>query len=186
MMPVETPTPVHSKEIRPPMLQLLMAFWSVAHLRRGPSDFPASPYLLAPVLAAHWALGVILGLFSVPLGEAVVSALLGTLTLVAVIQAMLLARRKAGRSLQTLTALGGAEVVIGLAAVPIYALAPFAPDPGLPALLTLALVVWNFVVAAHVLRSALDVTPPVAYLVAAGYIIFSMALAQSIAPPAVT
>jgi hypothetical protein len=168
------------------MLPLLMAFWSVTRLRRGPQDFPASVYLLGVVLAAHWLLGVLLGLFSIPLGEALVSALLGTLTLVAVVHGLLLVRRKPQRSVQALIALGGAEVVIGLAAIPIYGWAPIAPDAALPALLTLGLIGWNYAVAAHVLRRALDITAPASYLVAAGYIIFSMALAQSIAPPAVT
>lgn len=167
------------------MLPLLMAFWSVTRLRRGPQDFPASPYLLGLVLAVHWLLGVLLGLFSVPLAAALASALLGTLTLVAVVQGLLLVRRKPRRSAQTLIALGGAEVVIGLMAMPVYALAPVAPDAALPALLTLALIGWNYVVAAHVLRHALAITAPASYLVAAGYIIFSMALAQGIAPPAV-
>ena len=135
------------------------------------------------MLAAHWGTGVLLGLFSLTPTMALLSALVGTLIMVALVHGLLLLHRQHSRVTQTLTALAGCEVLIGLLALPLtvlfYAGGTMAE---LASLLSLLLLGWNVAVAAHIFRHALNVSMGMGILFAVGYTLISMSLSGFIAP----
>lgn len=159
------------------METLIRALVAIALLRRGPQTLPASTFLLYLALAAHWGTGVLLGLFSLPPAMALLSALAGTLVMVALVHGLLLLHRLHARVTQTLTALAGCEVLLGLLALPLTLL--FYAGGGmaeLAALLSLLLLGWNVAVAAHIFRHALNVSVGMGVLFAIGYTLISMSL----------
>ncbi|HKJ76836.1 MAG TPA: hypothetical protein VKA64_06495, partial [Gammaproteobacteria bacterium] len=98
--------------------------------------------------------------------------LIGTLVVVAFVQGTLAVARRAPRTRQSLTALAGCEVLIGLVALPVVA-ALRGADPGGAGIILLLLLGWNLMVANHVFRHALDLGPFAGIAVAAGYMIVS-------------
>jgi hypothetical protein len=165
------------------METLIRTIAAIALLRRGPQTLPASTFLLYLLLAAHWGTGVLLGLFSFSTAMALLSALAGTLIMVALVHGLLLLHRLHSRVTQTLTALAGCEVLIGLVGVPLTALFYAGGTMSeLAALLSLLLLGWNVAVAAHIFRHALNVSMGVGVLFAIGYMLISISLSGLIGP----
>lgn len=156
---------------------LFRAWASIALLQRGPQTLPASTYLLALTLAAHLSTGVLLGLFSLSPAMALMSAMVGTLVMVALVHGLLLLHRLHARVTQTLTALAGCEVLIGLLVLPLTVLYYIGGGMAeLATLLSLLLLAWNVAVAAHIFRHALNVSVGVGVMFAIGYTLISLSL----------
>ena len=155
------------------MQSLVRTILEIAVLRTPPHAVPASTSLLVLMLGLHLLVGFVHGQLSLSAGAAAGSALLGTLVVAAFVHGMLAVARKAPRTRQTLTALAGCEVVIGLVALPVVMAFQGTEDPGGAGILLLALLGWNLAVATHVFRHALDVSPFAGVAVAAGYMIVS-------------
>lgn len=165
------------------METLFRAIGAIALLRRGPQILPASTILLYLALAAHWATGVLLGLFTFSPVMALLSALVGTLIMVALVHGLLLLHKLHSRVTQTLTALAGCEVLLGLVALPLTALFHAGGVMAeLAELLSLLLLAWNVAVAAHIFRHALNVSIGMGALFAVGYILISLSLSGLIVP----
>ncbi len=165
------------------MEALFRAIASIAMLQRGPQILPASRHLMALALAAHLGTGVLLGMYALSSGMALLSAFVGTLIMVALVHGLLLLHQRQARVMQTLTALAGCEVLIGLLALPLTAL--YYAGGGvaeLAALLSLLLFVWNVTVAAHIFRHALDVSMWMGVLFAVGYTLISLSLSGFLGP----
>lgn len=163
------------------METLFRAIGSIILLRQGPQVLPASGFLLSLALGAHWGTGVLLGLFSLSPGLALLSALAGTLIMVALVHGLLLLHGLHSRATQTLSALAGCEVLLGLLALPLTAL--FFAGGGmaeLATLLSLLLLGWNIAVAAHIFRHALGVSMGMGVLFAIGYTLISIGLSSLI------
>jgi len=154
---------------------LVRVIWLIALLRQGPQVLPVSTFLLWLVLGAHWATGVLLGLFSFPVGESLLSALAGTLIMAAVVHTLLLLYRHHNRLVQTLTALAGCEVLLGLLGIPPTALF-YAGAQDIAAMLSLLLLGWNIAIAAHIFRHAVGVTLGMGFFYAIVYILISISL----------
>lgn len=142
------------------MYAFVQPFVQIALLRATPQDLPLSPFLLKLTLIVHATLGVIMFTHRLPLPESVLAGLTSTLVMCALTASLLFANRRSARIVQTLTAIAGSDIVIGVVALPLTAwLHNIADGPaasGIPGLLFLALVVWNLIVAGHVLRHALS------------------------------
>ena len=165
------------------METLFRATLAIALLRKGPQTLPASPFLLYLVLVVHWATGVVLGLFSLSLPLALLSSLTGTLIMVALVHGLLLLHGLHSRVTQTLSALAGCEVLIGLLALPLTALFYTGGTMAeLAALLSLLLLGWNVAVAAHIFRHALNVSMGMGLLFAIGYTLISLSLSGLVGP----
>lgn len=165
------------------MRALFRAVLSIALLQSGPQVLPTSTVLLVLALAAHFGTGVLLGLFSLSLPMALLSALAGTLIVVALVHGLLLLHRRRARVTQTLTALAACEVLIGLLALPLTAL--YYTSGGmaeLASLLSLLMLGWNVAVAAHIFRHALSVSMGMGVLFAIGYIIVALGLSGLVSP----
>ncbi len=159
------------------MNKLLKVFVDICLFRAGPQQLPASAFLLGLALAVHWLIDVVLELFSAPLVESLLMALLDTLLPLAVVYGLLLLYRRPARLEQTATALLGSEVLLDLPLLPLSAWVVFgAADPTLPSLLSLLLLVWAVAVAAHILHHALNVNRAIAAAYAVVYTVLSYAL----------
>jgi len=164
---------------------LFRIIWQIALLRQGPQALPASSALLWLALGSHWLIGVLLGLGTLPLEMAMLSALVGTLLMVALVHGLLLLHRRHSRAPQTLTALAACEILLGLFAIPVGVW--FNMGGGLQdiaVLLSLALFGWNIAIAAHILRHALEVSPGMGFLFAVGYTLVAISLGGLFLPPA--
>jgi hypothetical protein len=159
------------------MKLLFTTFWQIALMRAHPEVLPASRYLLGLCLFVHWLTGITLGLFSLSPAQALLSALVGTLMMVALVQIILMLNRYRERFLQTITALAGCEVLIGLLAIPVTAIY-YAGDAGkgAAALLSLAILGWNVAIAAHIFRHALSTSQGMGFVYAIGYMLFSITI----------
>ncbi len=158
------------------MQQLLKVFVAICLLRAGPQHLPASRFLLGLALVAHVLLGLAFALFTLPLAQALLAAVIGTALLLGVVQALLLVHRKSQRLQQTATALAGSEFILGLLALPPTLWFHAVQDNSariVPSLLSLLLIVWSVVVTVHILRHALEVSQGIALLFALGYTILA-------------
>ena len=166
------------------MQALIETFWSILRLRTGPQILPTSRFLLALTLLLHWMVGVGLGTFSLAPGMALASSLVGTLMVVAFVNGLLSLRGFGDRTVQTLTALAGCEVLLGALAIPLTAWFFVVPEAqrALPGLLSLLLLGWNIALAGHIFRHALGVSSGMGLLAALGYIFVSFALSDFITP----
>lgn len=144
------------------MYTLVRPFIEICLLRLNPQDLPYSWLLLGLALLAHTCTGALASAMLLPPGQAVLAGITGSLLLVLLTAGLLYTQQCQARLVQTLTALAGSMSLLDLAALPITnwwdSLHAAGLDTSLPTLLLLVLTVWNLVVAAHVLRHALQVT----------------------------
>ena len=158
---------------------LVQAFLRILVLRDGPQSIPASYTLMWLVLLLHFATGFVLTVITQGFGFSVLSALVGTLMLVAFVHGLLLLFRKHERYLQTVTALGACEVILGLMMLPIPVLGVQYQDSagaelgGLLAILLLVVLGWSVAVTAHIFRHALSVSTGLGFLYSIAYFIIT-------------
>jgi hypothetical protein len=133
-------------------------FVRVCFLRVGPQCVPDSPALLWTMLVLHWLLGMVLALFTYPVGQAAALALIGTLLTVALVHGALMFANRSHRFGQTVTAMAGAEFMLGVLALVISLWYYNGGNEWAASLFSLLLLGWNVVVAAHIFRHALDGT----------------------------
>ncbi len=168
------------------MYALVNPFLQIALLRLRPQDLPVSTLLMGLTLGGHVLLGVVLFAFRMPLPEALLAAVTGTALLGAMTVSLLYVNRLQSHWLQTLTALAGADVVVGMAALPVTAWLHGSLDEGaasgLPGLLFLLLLGWNLAVSGHVLRHALSAPLPLGIVVALVFYVLSVTIMQALFP----
>lgn len=166
------------------MKLLLQAFWQLLSLRNSPQAMPHSRFLLMLLLALHLLLGIGFGTLSQPLAESLLPAALATLLVVVLSYLLLALYGVLNRLVQTLIALAGCEVLLGLMSLPfnLWFHAVEQKNAALPALFLLLLVGWNIVVAGHIWRHALGVPKWLGLLFAIGYVILSITLASLLGP----
>ncbi len=139
------------------MRLILYAFLELALLRRLPQSLPPATGLLAVALLSHWVSGLLISLTSLPLGQALLAAVYGSLITVGFVALVLYPLGRSPRFQQTATALLGGESVIGFVAVPIILWGESgSAGSELAALLSLGVVIWNLFFAAALFRQALS------------------------------
>ncbi len=168
------------------MYAIVHPFVQLALLRIRPQDLPHSTLLMGLALGAHLLLGVMLFAFRLPPLQALMAAATGTVLLCAMTVSLLYLNRLQARILQTLTALAGADVVVGMAALPVTAWLHGSLDDGaasgMPGLLFLLLLGWNLAVAGHVLRHALSAPLPLGIVIALVFYVLSVTVMQALFP----
>ncbi len=169
------------------MEALIQAFWRIMVLRAGPQSLPAAPALLKLVLLLHFAMGLLHALFVMPFGFAALYAMVSTLTLVAVVHGLLLLFGKQSRTMQSVTALGGGEALLGLMLLPLSLIYYFSGElQGLLGLFSLAVMVWNMVLASHIFRHALSISSGLSFLFSVVYLIIAITLGDMVSAAGVT
>ena len=105
---------------------------------------------------------------------------MGTTTMVAFVHGVLLLHRLTHRFLQTLAALAGSELIIGVLALLLRHTLPFGNATGVTILLALLLLAWNVALAAHILRHALDLKRRGGFIYGVGYMALSIVIVNSL------
>ena len=146
------------------MLAIAKPFVGMCLLRVAPQDLPASTLLLAISVGANAAVGALVLSLHSPLLSALAMGVTMSLLPGLFAFALLCARGLTARFPQTWSALAGTGAVLGVVALPLFALlgerAPDGPPGPAGVIFTvvwLALLVWNLVVSGHILRHALSV-----------------------------
>ncbi len=160
------------------MYAIIHPFLQIALLRSPPQELPRSHMLLGLVLALHLLLGFGLYLLQYPFLTATLAAITGTVILSILSYSLLYMNGKIQRFVQTLSALAGTDILIGLISIPIITLGV----SGLASLLYLLIVAWNLTVAAHILRHALTVSVQQGFVFALIFFMFTMMVIRSILP----
>lgn len=148
------------------MIPPLSTLFCLMAMRCGPQRLSAETRQLIPALGLHFGTGVILSTGESSTGYALLTALLATLVLVAVMHAALTLHRRGNRVTQSLAALAWCETLLGLLLLPVVLLEM---SDGLSLLLYLLVIGWNLAVAANVFRHALELEKGVAFVYALGY-----------------
>lgn len=144
--------------------ELTVLVFEMCQLRRGPDDMPHSKTLFAVLVGASMLLDVVIGAFSGGVSDSLSRSLVSTGLVLVLCWIALALRHLGSRYLQTASALVACSVVFSLLILPLAWLS--GPVPAPPAELTslqtllggvmLAIVAWNLVVNAHIVRRALD------------------------------
>lgn len=137
------------------MYHLIVLFFQIAILRKGPQDVPATPWLLRLVLPVYVVVNVLILLLNSDLLTALLQITVDFVLLVGFSWPLLRFAGKPTRFRQTLCALLGTDTVISFCAIPAVAsLNSQATDLAFFAML--ALMVWHWLVSGHIFRHALD------------------------------
>jgi hypothetical protein len=168
------------------MSRLIRLWFDICLLRAGPQDLPYSRELLGLAMGGYTLASLLLSLPEYPPLVAAQLALVDAALLVVFAATALILGRKFARLNQTLMALSGTGMLLGLFALPVIQLLP--PDqPGgepspLAGLLWLAMFGWNLVVVAHIMRHALSAGFLVAIGIAALYTLLAMQIIDALFP----
>ena len=138
------------------MQSLIQIFWDICLLRRGPQVLPYSLALLGLVLFLQTLLGILFIAITKFSLDNIIISILNTGFMVLLYTAVLLLFSHIDRLVQTLTAVAGCDVLLGLIGLPLIILGVwFGQDSEILAMFWLILLLWNILVAAHILRHAL-------------------------------
>ena len=152
---------------------LLILFWRISRLQKGPEDVPASTALFALLLFLSLLLDLVstrLGLPDIRAFEVLLIVIMANASVLALTAILLQLFGYVQRILQTLTALLGTSILITLLAMPVLlSLQGRMDDPGSWGIMLLALEIWHLLISAHILRRALSVSLLLGLMLAMGY-----------------
>jgi len=138
---------------------LLLAFFDICRLRLGPQDLPASSVLLGLSLLIYLVVTGTLSLIQFPTKDAILLSIVEICLLVVLMSSLLYITHYAARITQTITALAATNSILGMFTLPLVLwIEYYGGDVSLPVLIILGLIVWNFIIHAHILRHALTVS----------------------------
>lgn len=163
------------------MLPLLRALLRIGLLQSGPQILPPSRELALVVVAAHLVLGLLLSLLGAEPQAALLSAVVGTLFTVAVTHGLLTLRRFQARFHQTVTAMAGCELIVGVAALPLSMQSGGGGE--LASLLSLVLVGWSLAIWAHIFHHSLEISRFAGFGLSLAYLIGSFYIAAIVTAP---
>jgi hypothetical protein len=140
---------------------ILILFFDLIRLRRGPQDLPSSQGLLIVTGFCLIVTAILGDHFNNDFGGRLVFATSQVAILTATVWGILALNKKSERAVQTLTAFYGTSVIIQLAVWPfrswLLSLSEEAQQQAtIPLLVVVTLAVWSFVVMVHIYRNALD------------------------------
>ena len=168
-------------------MSLLFRYWlDLCLLRAGPQDGSGSVFSLVFAITCYAMVSVLVMTSGYGMLAGARLALLELVMLVAFIVLLLYLLNKAARINQTLAAMAGAGSLLGLVAFPLVLMqGPENADGAVPIALSLvwvALLVWNLMVSAHILRHALSSSFAMGLAVAILYLLISTQFAVTLFP----
>ena len=175
-----------------PLVSFLFLVRDICQLKRGPEEMPYSAALLALLVTSSIALDLLCN--RILEGEPnILARSLMSMTLVLALSWIALAIRRLGnRYVQTATTLIACDIVFTLLILPLAWL--FAREPAQPKALTpgqtliawamLAVIFWNLLVNAHIVRRALDAPFMLGFAIALAWAVANWALTHALFDPA--
>lgn len=167
---------------------LTVIVFEMCQLRRGPDDMPYSKALFVVLIGASIVLDVVIGAFGDGVPDALSRSLLSTGLVLALCWIALALRHLGNRYLQTASALVACSIVFSLLILPLAWLSGPVPSPPAPLTsmqmllgwLMLAIVAWNLVVEAHIVRRALDAPFALGLALALAWFVADLALERAL------
>ena len=154
-------------------------------LRAGPQDLPYSPNLLVLSLIAYVVLGVQTASLGLPDVNPFIFSVIDLLALLFFAWFVLSLKGYYSRFNQTVIALSGSGIILGLLAWVLLAWQLQATDSGreslLASILYLILIMWSLAINANIVRHALSITMAWAWGVSLAYFFIYMAIIRLIA-----
>lgn len=165
---------------------LSKAFLDICLLRKGPQDLPKSSVLLTLCLILYTVLDVLLTVQTRPFTDALLVSLVDVGFLLLATSLILKQHRHFERWSQTMTALFGTGVILGIFIFPlVYGGVQNQYVDWLQqiiVLLFLVMVIWNVAVLAHIVRHAISTSMGIGIMIAILYIWMSSLLITMIFP----
>ena len=127
-------------------------------LRSGPQDLAFSYDLLAVFFVVHVLLNIVLAGQTVLQWSNILSAVVNSLFTLSFVFVMLQLAKKQQRFVQTLLALLGVEILLGLIGAALLLIYQVPALSAVVGLLWLVIIAWNIVVAAHIFRHSMETT----------------------------
>jgi hypothetical protein len=170
------------------LLGYLNLFFEITLFRRAPQDVPASVSLLYAGLIGYALVTFAAMAVQLPRNSALLQALADTVLMALFTWVVLATRSYLPRFRQTLTALAGTGIVLGLIALPVLAWLMRLGDPAqatgadpaavIPSLLLLFLMGWSIAVVSFIFRNALESSRAVGVALAVAYLVLSFVLSN--------
>ena len=165
---------------------LSRAFLDICLLRRGPQDLPKSTVLLALCLILYTVLDVLLTVQTRPFADALLVTFVDVGFLLVLTFLILRQHQHLDRLPQTMTALFGTGVILGIFIFPlVYGGVQNQYESWLQqiiVLLFLIMVIWNVAVLAHIVRHAISTSMGIGIMIAILYIWMSSLLITMLFP----
>ena len=165
---------------------LSKAFLDICLLRKGPQDLPKSSVLLTLCLILYTALDVLLTVQTRSFTDALLVSLVDVGFLLLVTSLILKQHRHYERWGQTMTALFGTGVILGIFIFPlVYGGVQNRYEDWLQQIIVvlfLVMVIWNIAVLAHIVRHAISTSMGIGIMIAILYIWMSSLLITMIFP----
>jgi cytochrome bd-type quinol oxidase subunit 2 len=163
------------------------AFFDICLLRKGPEDLPKSSVLLVLSLFIYTFIDVLLTVQSRPFEYALMVSLVDVGFLLLVTSLILKQHQKLDRWYQTMTALFGTGVILGIFIFPLVIFSGVQNEyeawlQQINIILFLIIVVWNVAVLAHIIRHAISTSRGIATMIAVLYILMSSLLITMLFP----
>lgn len=137
------------------MYQLIVLFFEICIMRKGPQDVPASPWLVRLMFIPYLLVNLLILLLDSDWSHALLQISAETVLMVGFCYPLLYFSGKTARFPQTLTALLGSDVVISLCAIPAVA----SLNTQISQVAYIAMIVlmgWHWLVNGNIFRHALD------------------------------
>ncbi len=168
------------------MRALFDLFFDLCLFRKGPQDLPTSWPLLKLTLSVNALVGIVGLLAITSLLSALVQTMVGLGLLSGVVYGALWVSSYPNRFVQTLTALVGADALLGAFALPVMfwtqQAAATGADASLPVLLFWGLLSWSVAVTVNILHHALSTSRGLALAYTLCYLILSWTVLGWLAP----
>ena len=168
------------------MYVLIRPFIDIAFFRQGPQTLPESRLLLVLALFAHAALGMMLFALRMDTVTAFKAGITGTALLVLLTVSLLMVNGLRTRTVRTLTALTGTDVVIGVIGLPVSVWLSTTSGAhaidGIAGIAFVVMLIWNLAVAGHVLRHALSAPLPMGVVLALIFFVISVSVMNRLFP----
>ncbi len=163
---------------------LIKTFWDICRLRAVPKDVPASRELFLLTLGLNLFLDLGYVLTEADLLHALLMVAVNAVITLGVVYLLLMVTGHGPRVLQTLIAMQGTDLILGLYMLPLVLLSHWlvAGAQGPLGLMVLLISLWGVFIMAHILRHALSTHWLTAGLLAIGYFILSARVLAALMP----
>jgi len=163
------------------MKKVINVFWQICLLKLAPQDLPASSFLMLVSMLVYGLAGILMGVMSMPAGQAFISSVLDIALVGSMTQLLLWIKDMGPRFQQAFTALMGSGAILGFLALPVLFLQMQIDQPAfIPSLIIVSMVIWNLTVVGHILRHTISAPFYVGMLLAVTYMYVSMSIMRSL------
>jgi hypothetical protein len=164
------------------MLRLLSLFWDICRGHKTPQDLPYSIHLFWILVFFAIVLDVVnlqISYLTISPGWAILTIVSQTVIIYSSFALFLSLMGFSNRINQTINSILGCGLIIGVMATPLNLLIDETPKTlELPILLLWALNIWMLFIIAHILRHALSLRLPVAYVLSVGFFMLNILISN--------